>query len=150
MAEQETGGEQIARARRVDNFRDGFGRHMGLFAPAHGMGAVFAAGDHNGRHLCGKLFKACVKIFNAGQSRQFVFVGKQDVDLARFDQRAEIVAGVAVVAPGGSLVVYNGERSKTYAFSELKEYQGARAQRGAVLTRGWRAVTRLEAIAPAD
>ncbi len=65
-------------------------------------------------------------------------------------ERAEIVAGLAVVAPGGSLVVYNGERSKTYAFSELKEYQGARAQRGAVLTRGWRAVTRLEAIAPAE
>jgi topoisomerase-4 subunit A len=65
-------------------------------------------------------------------------------------ERAELVAGIAVVAPGGSLVVYNGERSKTYAFSELKEYQGARAQRGAVLTRGWRAVTRLEAIAPAE
>jgi topoisomerase-4 subunit A len=65
-------------------------------------------------------------------------------------ERAELVAGIAVVAPGGSLVVYNGERSKTYAFSELKEYQGARAQRGAVLTRGWRAVTRLEAIAPTE
>jgi topoisomerase-4 subunit A len=65
-------------------------------------------------------------------------------------ERAELVAGIAVVAPGGSLVVYNGERSKTYAFSELKDYQGARAQRGAVLTRGWRAVTRLEAIAPTE
>jgi len=65
-------------------------------------------------------------------------------------ERAEIVAGVAVVAPGGSLVVFNGERSKIYSFGDLKEYQGARAQRGAVLTRGWRAVTRLEAIAPAE
>ena len=65
-------------------------------------------------------------------------------------ERAEIVAGVAVVAPGGSLTVYNGERSKNYSFGELKDYLGSRAQRGAVLTRGWRAVTRLEAIAPAE
>jgi len=59
--------------------------------------------------------------------------------------RAEVVVGAAVVAPGGSLIIYNDERSKTYSFSELKEYQGSRAQRGAVITRGWRKVTRVEA-----
>jgi len=51
-------------------------------------------------------------------------------------ERAEIVVGAAVVEPGGSLIIYNDDRSKTYSFSELKEYQGSRAQRGAVITRG--------------
>ena len=60
-------------------------------------------------------------------------------------ERAEIVVGAAVVEPGGSLIIYNDDRSKTYSFSELKEYQGSRAQRGAVITRGWRKVTRIEA-----
>ena len=60
-------------------------------------------------------------------------------------ERAEIVIGAAVVEPGGSLIIYNDDRSKTYSFSELKEYQGSRAQRGAVITRGWRKVTRVEA-----
>jgi topoisomerase-4 subunit A len=59
-------------------------------------------------------------------------------------ERAEIVVGAAVVEPGGSLIIYNDDRSKTYSFSELKEYQGSRAQRGAVITRGWRKVTRVE------
>ena len=59
-------------------------------------------------------------------------------------ERAEIVIGAAVVEPGGSLIIYNDDRSKTYSFSELKEYQGSRAQRGAVISRGWRKVTRVE------
>ncbi len=59
-------------------------------------------------------------------------------------ERAEVVVGAAVVEPGGSLIIYNDDRSKTYSFSELKEYQGSRAQRGAVITRGWREVTRIE------
>jgi topoisomerase-4 subunit A len=59
-------------------------------------------------------------------------------------ERAEVVAGIAVVPPGGKLTVWNGERSREYTPAEIKEFQGARAQRGAVLTRGWRAVTRLE------
>ncbi|MBM4209767.1 MAG: DNA topoisomerase IV subunit A [Gammaproteobacteria bacterium] len=62
-------------------------------------------------------------------------------------ERAEVVVGVAVVEPGGSLIVHTGDRSMTLAWSGLKDYQGARAQRGAVLPRGWRKVTRLEAIA---
>jgi len=33
----------------------------------------------------------------------------------------------------------------TLKFSELKEYRGERAQRGAVLPRGWRKVERLDA-----
>ncbi|MFM2109540.1 MAG: hypothetical protein RLZZ372_464, partial [Pseudomonadota bacterium] len=37
--------------------------------------------------------------------------------------------------------------SMTLAWGDLKDYKGARAQRGAVLPRGWRKVTRLEAVA---
>jgi len=62
-------------------------------------------------------------------------------------ERAEVVVGVAVVEPGGSLIVHTGERSMTLAWGDLKDYRGARAQRGAVLPRGWRKVTRLEAVA---
>jgi topoisomerase-4 subunit A len=62
-------------------------------------------------------------------------------------ERAEIVAGVAVVEPSGSLIVHTGERAMTLSWGDLKDYRGARAQRGAVLPRGWRRVTRLEAVA---
>ena len=62
-------------------------------------------------------------------------------------ERAEVVAGVAVVEPGGSLMVHTGERTMTLSWGDLKDYRGARAQRGAVLPRGWRRVTRLEAVA---
>ena len=67
--------------------------------------------------------------------------------------RKEILAGVAAVEPNGSLKIYTGgtdsDRHMTLSWTELKEYLGARAQRGAVLPRGWRQVTRLEAITPA-
>ncbi|NCW20222.1 MAG: DNA topoisomerase IV subunit A [Gammaproteobacteria bacterium] len=62
-------------------------------------------------------------------------------------ERAEVVVGVAAVEPGGSLIVHTGDRSMTLAWGDLKDYKGARAQRGAVLPRGWRKVTRLEAVA---
>ncbi len=58
--------------------------------------------------------------------------------------REEYLAGMAVVAPGQSLIVHSGERKMTLKFAELKDYRGERAQRGAVLPRGWRKVERLE------
>jgi topoisomerase IV subunit A len=58
--------------------------------------------------------------------------------------REEYLAAIAVVAPGQSLVVYSGERKMTLKYTELKDYRGERAQRGAVLPRGWRKVERLE------
>jgi len=57
----------------------------------------------------------------------------------------EFLAAVAVVAPGQNLLVWSGERKMTLKFAELKDYRGERAQRGAVLPRGWRKVERLEA-----
>jgi topoisomerase-4 subunit A len=59
--------------------------------------------------------------------------------------RDEVLTGIAVVPPGGSLVVHSGERRMTLGFAELKAYRGERAQRGALLPRGWRNVLRLEA-----
>jgi topoisomerase-4 subunit A len=56
----------------------------------------------------------------------------------------ERLAAIAVVAPNQNLIVQSGERKMTLKFSELKEYRGERAQRGAVLPRGWRKVERLE------
>ncbi len=58
--------------------------------------------------------------------------------------REEYLAALAVVAPEQSLVVRSGERKMTIKFTDLKDYRGERAQRGAVLPRGWRKVDRLE------
>jgi topoisomerase-4 subunit A len=57
--------------------------------------------------------------------------------------REEYLAAIAVVAPEQSLLVYSGDRKMTLKYSDLAEYRGERAQRGAVLPRGWRKVDRL-------
>jgi len=62
--------------------------------------------------------------------------------------REEVLTGVAVVAPDGRLVLWSGDKRKTLEWSELKDYRGQRAQRGAVLPRGWREIDRLEALTP--
>ncbi len=58
--------------------------------------------------------------------------------------REEYLAAMAIVASGQSLIVHSKERKMTLKFAELKDYRGERAQRGAVLPRGWRTVERLE------
>jgi topoisomerase IV subunit A len=68
-----------------------------------------------------------------------------NVPAKAFETREEFLAGVAVVAPGGKLLVHTGDRKMTLDWADLKPYRGERAQRGAVLPRGWRGVTRLEA-----
>jgi topoisomerase-4 subunit A len=60
--------------------------------------------------------------------------------------REEYLAAIAVVAPEQSLIVHSKERKMTLKFAELKDYRGERAQRGAVLPRGWRTVERLEVV----
>ncbi len=62
----------------------------------------------------------------------------------KVESREEYLAAIAVVAPDQNLIVRSGERKMTLKFSELKDYRGERAQRGAVLPRGWRKVERLE------
>jgi topoisomerase-4 subunit A len=60
--------------------------------------------------------------------------------------REEYLAAMAVVAPEQSLIVHSKDRKMTLKFAELKDYRGERAQRGAVLPRGWRTVERLEVV----
>ena len=60
--------------------------------------------------------------------------------------REEYLAAMAIVASGQSLIVHSGERKMTLKYAELKDYRGERAQRGAVLPRGWRKVERLEVV----
>ncbi len=56
----------------------------------------------------------------------------------------ETMTAVAVITSSQNLVVRSGERKMTIKFADLKEYRGERAQRGAVLPRGWRKVDKLE------
>ena len=60
---------------------------------------------------------------------------------------AEVLVAMTVLAPGQALAVFSGERQMTLSVADLKDYLGSRAQRGAMLPRGWRTVER---IAPRD
>jgi len=51
---------------------------------------------------------------------------------------------LAVLAPGAALKLWSGERHMTISAGDLKDYRGERAQRGAVLPRGWRKIERAE------
>jgi topoisomerase IV subunit A len=63
--------------------------------------------------------------------------------------RSELMTAIAVVPPKASLVLWSGEQSKALEWRELQEYRGERAQRGAVLRRGWpRKIERMEARLP--
>jgi topoisomerase-4 subunit A len=63
--------------------------------------------------------------------------------------REELMTALAVVPPKGTLVLWSGETQKTLDWKELKDYVGERAQRGAVLKRGWpRKIDRMEALGP--
>jgi topoisomerase IV subunit A len=60
--------------------------------------------------------------------------------------RTELMTAVAVVPPKAALVLWSGETKKTLEWGDLQDYRGQRAQRGAVLKRGWpRTIERLEA-----
>ena len=64
--------------------------------------------------------------------------------------RTELMTAVAVVPPKASLVLWSGETKKTLEWGDLQDYLGQRAQRGAVLKRGWpRRIERMEAQLPA-
>jgi len=56
----------------------------------------------------------------------------------------EKLVAVATLVEGQKLVVWCGERSMTLTWKELQDYRGERAQRGAVLSRNYRKVDRLE------
>jgi topoisomerase-4 subunit A len=63
------------------------------------------------------------------------------------ESREETLVAMTVLAGTQSLLVSSGERQMTLKPADLKDYAGERAQRGALLPRGWRTV---EAIAAVD
>jgi len=72
-----------------------------------------------------------------------------DIPGKKAKTRTELMTAVAVVPPQASLVLWSAEQQKVLAWKELQEYVGERAQRGAVLKRGWpRKITRMEAQLP--
>jgi topoisomerase-4 subunit A len=72
-----------------------------------------------------------------------------DIPTKKAAAREEVLTGVAVVPPNGTLVLWSGEKQKILTWAEVKEFKGERAQRGSVLPRGWREIDRVEGQAPA-
>lgn len=65
--------------------------------------------------------------------------------------RTELMTAVAVVPPGGTLMLWSGEQQRKLEWRDLQSYRGQRAQRGAVLKRGWpRRIERMEVQPPAQ
>jgi topoisomerase IV subunit A len=60
--------------------------------------------------------------------------------------REETLVAAAVLTGNASLLVCSGERTMTLTSSNLKDYVGERAQRGALLPRGWRTVERIQPV----
>ncbi|HLQ09451.1 MAG TPA: DNA topoisomerase IV subunit A [Steroidobacteraceae bacterium] len=72
-----------------------------------------------------------------------------DIPAKKAAARTELMTAVAVVAPKASLVLWSGEQQKVLEWRDLQDYVGERAQRGAVLKRGWpRQIDRLETLLP--
>jgi topoisomerase-4 subunit A len=67
-----------------------------------------------------------------------------DIPSKKFASREDFLTGMTVIAKDKSLIVRSGDRKMTIPWPELKDYRGARAQRGTVLPRGWRSVDALE------
>jgi topoisomerase-4 subunit A len=61
------------------------------------------------------------------------------------ESREELLAAMTVLSGGQSLLVLSGERLMTLKPADLEDYAGERAQRGALLPRGWRTVEGLQA-----
>ena len=72
-----------------------------------------------------------------------------DIPGKKARERSELMTAVAVVPPKASLVLWSGETKKSLDWSDLQDYLGQRAQRGAVLRRGWpRRIDRMEVLRP--
>jgi topoisomerase-4 subunit A len=94
-----------------------------------------------------------------GEGRLLVFPAKELPEMARGKgnrifgtptgkgAEPEKLVAVATLAEGQKLVVWCAERSMTLSWKELQDHRGERAQRGAVLSRNYRKVDRLE-VAP--
>ncbi len=99
--------------------------------------AVAAKGDDSGRLLVFKV--AEVPELPKGKGNKLF-----NIPSKKARDRSEVLAGAVVIPNGGKLVVVAGDRRMTLEWADLKGYRGERAQRGAMLPRGWRGVTSLE------
>ena len=66
--------------------------------------------------------------------------GNKLIEIPKARRGTERVVAVAVVPPGGTLVVKSGARTMSLSFRDLEGYLGARAGRGGLLPRGWQKV----------
>ena len=72
-----------------------------------------------------------------------------DIPSKKAAAREELMSGSGRGAAERPLVLWAGEKQKTLEWGDLKSYRGQRAQRGAVLPRGWpRKIERLETVLP--
>jgi topoisomerase-4 subunit A len=105
--------------------------------PVAGEEAVIAAVNDEGRLL----------VFPASELPEMAR-GKGNklfgIPTKKAESREELLVAVATLVEGQKLVVWCGERSMTLSWKELAPHRGARAQRGAVLSRNYRKVDRLE------
>ena len=92
LAHQETGCEQVAGARSVDQLVDGFGNDVGTFAVARCEGAVLASSDNQRFDAVLHGRNCTLKMRNAGKCFDFGLVGEKDVDPAIVQQFLETVA----------------------------------------------------------
>jgi topoisomerase-4 subunit A len=106
-------------------------------APVAGPDAVIAAVNSEGRLL---VFPASELPEMARGKGNKIF----GIPTKKAESREELLVAVATLNPGQKLVVWCGDRSMTLAWKELDPHRGARAQRGAVLSRNYRKVDRLE------
>ncbi len=56
----------------------------------------------------------------------------------------ERIVALSVLGAAQALAVYSGERQMKLSVQDLSAYAGERAQRGALLPRGWRTVERIQ------
>ena len=69
-----------------------------------------------------------------------------NIPTRKAQSREETLAAMTVLSGTQSLLVSSGERQMTLKASDLKDYAGERAQRGALLPRGWRTVEAIQAV----
>ncbi len=69
--------------------------------------------------------------------------GNKIIEIPKAKRGTERVVALAVVPPGGKLLVASGARTMSLSFSDLDAYLGARGSRGGLLPRGWQKVDRL-------